>query len=511
MNTMTKEEDMSQRKRLMGWLPAIAFVLLMFALAGCGGGGGDESSGSSTPPPAQPSGVTVRAETAQATVSWAAVAGATSYNIYYSTTAGQETTSNGTKVANATSPKVITGLTNGMTYHFIVTAVDASGESAASSEVSATPLANPSGIQVTAGDGQVTVSWTAAAGATSYNIYYSTAAGQETTASGVKFPNATSPQVITGLTNSTTYYFVVTAVNASGESAASSEVSATPSVAVPAPPSGVTVTATTGQATVSWTAVAGATSYKVYYSATAGVTKSNATNSFPNATSPQVITGLIDGTTYYFIVTAADASGESAASSEVSATPLARPSGIQVTAGDGQVTVSWTAAAGATSYNIYYSTAAGQETTASGVKLPNATSPQVITGLTNGTTYYFVVTAVNNSGESIVSSEKSATPSAAPQPPPSPTGVKLTSPAVGQMHVTWNAVVGATSYNVYYLQATSPPTNAAVLATTPANTIATFLDVNGLTSGATYYVLVTAVNGAGESGTQTSAKAVTIL
>lgn len=288
--------------------------------------------------------------------------------------------------------------------------------------------------------------------------------------------------------------------------------SSSPTVLPPAQPSGVTVTAETAQASVSWTAVAGATSYNVYYSATSGVTKSNATNSVTNVTgTTTTVSNLIDGTPYYFIVTAVDASGESAASSEVSAIPLEKPKGNQVTAGNGQVTVSWTAAAGATSYNIYYSTAAGQETTASGVKFPNATSPQVITGLINGTTYYFVVTAVNDSGESSVSSEKSATPAAAPQPPASPTGVKVTSPAVGQMNVTWNAVVGATSYNVYYLQATSQPTNAAVLATTPANTTATSLTVPGLTSGATYYVLVTAVNAAGESGTQTSAKAVTIL
>jgi len=281
----------------------------------------------------------------------------------------------------------------------------------------------------------------------------------------------------------------------------------------PAQPSGVTVTAETAQATVSWTAVAGATSYNVYYSATAGVTKSNATNSVTNITgTTTTVSNLIDGTPYYFIVTAVDASGESTPSSEVSATPLDKPKGLQVTAGDTEVTVSWTAVAGATSYNIYYSTASGEETTPSGVKFPNVTSPpQVITGLTNGTTYYFVVTAVNDSGESSVSSEKSATPAVAPQPPASPTGVKVTSPAVGQMNVTWNTVVGATSYNVYYLQATSPPTNAAVLATTPVSTAAPPLDVPGLTSGKTYYVLVTALNGALESGTQTSAKAVTIL
>ncbi len=281
----------------------------------------------------------------------------------------------------------------------------------------------------------------------------------------------------------------------------------------PASPTGVIATATTGQATVSWTAVAGATSYNLYYSATAGVTKANATNSVINVTGTTTMaSNLIDGTPYYFIVTAVNASGESTASSEVSATPLARPKGIVVTAGNGQVTVSWAAVAGATAYNIYYSTASGQETTASGFKFPNAMSPpQVIPGLTNDTTYYFVVTAVNDSAESIVSSEKYATPSVAPQPPGSPTGVKVTSPASGQMNVTWNAVPGATSYNVYYLQAASQPSNTDVLDTTPANSTTNSLIVTGLISGKTYYVLVTALNAAGESGTQTSAKPITSL
>jgi fibronectin type 3 domain-containing protein len=280
----------------------------------------------------------------------------------------------------------------------------------------------------------------------------------------------------------------------------------------PAQPSGVTVTAETAQATVSWTAVAGATSYNVYYSATAGVTKSNATNSVTNVTgTTTTVSNLIDGTPYYFIVTAVDASGESAASSEVSAIPLEKPRGNQVTAGDGKVTVSWTAAAGATSYNIYYSTAAGQETTASGVKFPNATSPQVITGLINGTTYYFVVTAVNDSGESSVSSEKSATPAAAPQPPPSPTGVTVASTAAGEVTVSWNAVIGATSYNVYYLQSSSQPTTADVIANgAEQSTTSSPLTVTGLTSGATYWFTVTAMNAAGESGGQTSPKKIVV-
>lgn len=270
------------------------------------------------------------------------------------------------------------------------------------------------------------------------------------------------------------------------------------------------MTGGTSQAVVTWSAVPGATSYNVYYGSTTGVTKTTATNSVTGVTgSTCTVPSLLDGTAYYFVVTAENASGESAASAEVTATPLAKPTGIQVTGGDAQVTISWTGVTGATSYNVYYGTAAGVTTT-SGTLVANATSPQVITGLTNGTTYYFVVTAVDATGESVVSSEKSATPSVAPQPPGTPTKVTVTSPAIGQMSVTWTTVVGATSYNVYYLQSATVPTNAAVTATTPVNVTAPPAVVNGLTSGATYYVLVTAVDAAGESGTQTNPKSVVI-
>ncbi|MFA7404950.1 MAG: fibronectin type III domain-containing protein, partial [Pelobacteraceae bacterium] len=91
------------------------------------------------------------------------------------------------------------------------------------------------------------------------------------------------------------------------------------------------------------------------------------------------------------------------------------------------------------------------------------------------------------------------------------TGRVVTSTVAGQITVAWNQVAGATSYNVYYLQASSTPTKAAVLATTPATAATPPLNVTGLTSGATYYVLVTAVNAGGESGTQTNVQAITVL
>ncbi len=75
------------------------------------------------------------------------------------------------------------------------------------------------------------------------------------------------------------------------------------------------------------------------------------------------------------------------------------PAGVTATPGNGQVTIAWTAATDATSYNIYWSTTPGV-TPANGTKITNASSPYVQTGLINGTTYYYIVTSVNSHGES---------------------------------------------------------------------------------------------------------------
>jgi hypothetical protein len=85
--------------------------------------------------------------------------------------------------------------------------------------------AAPTGLAVTAGNAQAALTWNASTGATSYNVKRSTVSGSGYAT--VSSPTTTS-YTNTGLTNGTTYYFVVSAVNASGESANSSQVSATP-------------------------------------------------------------------------------------------------------------------------------------------------------------------------------------------------------------------------------------------------------------------------------------------
>lgn len=83
----------------------------------------------------------------------------------------------------------------------------------------------PTGLAVRLGDGQVVLTWTASARATSYRVSRATASGGAYTQVGT--PTATT-YTNAGLANGTTYYFVVTAVNAAGESAASNVASATP-------------------------------------------------------------------------------------------------------------------------------------------------------------------------------------------------------------------------------------------------------------------------------------------
>lgn len=87
------------------------------------------------------------------------------------------------------------------------------------------------------------------------------------------------------------------------------------------------------------------------------------------------------------------------------------PTGVTATPGNAQNTISWTAVTGATSYNIYWATTTG--VSKSSTKIASATSPYTHSPITNGTTYYYVVTSVNEIGESTESVQVSATPSAA--------------------------------------------------------------------------------------------------
>jgi fibronectin type 3 domain-containing protein len=312
-------------------------ILVAWGFSGCAGsasGGSNAGGNGSTPSgavaPATPVGLTATAGNAQITLTWTASANATTYNVKRGTTTGGPYTQISAPTATSFTD---TGLTDGATYFYVVSAVNSAGASANSVEVSAKPAAPaqvpavPTGLMAAAANTQVRLTWSANATATSYNV-------KRTTTTGGPYTKISSPSATnftdTGLTNGTTYFYVVSAVNSTGESANSAQASATPGAPTQSPsaPTGLTAAGGNTQISLAWTASSGATSYYIKRSATNGGPYSQvATASVPSL----VDTGLTNGTTYFYVVSALNSIGESPNSAQASAIPANAPVDVTIT------------------------------------------------------------------------------------------------------------------------------------------------------------------------------------
>lgn len=179
----------------------------------------------------------------------------------------------------------------------------------------------------------------------------------------------------------------------------------------PGIPSGLTATATSGQIGLTWTAASGATGYNIKRSETDGGPYTNLGTSTSLAYADTAVT---TGTTYYYVITATNAAGESANSNQASATAILAappvPSSLQTAAGNQEARVFWTGSPLADSYNVKRSLSSSgtYETIATGVTATGYHD----TGLTNGTSYYYRISAVNGGGESANSGSAVANPRA---------------------------------------------------------------------------------------------------
>ncbi len=291
---------------------------------------------------------------------------------------------------------------------------------------------------------------------------------------------------------------------------------AAPANTAPDAPTGVTATAGNAQATVSWTPPANnggsaITGYTVtpYIGAVAQTEVP-----FDDSATTRDITGLTNGTTYTFKVTASNLIGESAKSSASNAvTPTApatapgAPTIGTATAGDGQATLTWTAPASnggsaITGYTVTpYIGAAAQTPQVFGDTL----TTHIITGLTNGTAYTFKVAATNSVGTGSNSADSNVvTPAAVPGAPTIGTATAGNAKAT----LTWTAPASnggspITGYTV------TPYIGAAAQTPQVFGDTLTTHDVTGLTNGTAYTFKVAATNAAGTGAQSAASNAVT--
>jgi fibronectin type 3 domain-containing protein len=379
-----------------------------------------------TPPP--PSTLTAYAGNNCNLICWPVQPGATSYNILRSTTAGGGYAPVATGVTgpvcgsgwnNATF--LDTTAANGMAYYYVVQSVNPVGTSADSPEspgvtpdaaVSTSAPAAPTGLTVSsAGHQSVALNWNASAGANFYTVYRSTLFDNGGGASNVLGTIVLASNVTgtsytdTSPTDGSIYSYSVTAAGAGGASSNSSSAVAVP---LPAPPAGApgTLTATPSSVTnitLSWSAVSGAVGYVVQRA-----TSLNGTYLLLNSITETIYTdhGLNTNLTYYYRITPVNAGG--IGTSGLTTTKPAAPASLTAFAGNTEIFLVWPGSVGATGYVIHRGTSSGNETTtvASGVTGTN----YLDSGLTDGTAYYYVVSATGSAANSGNSPEASATP-----------------------------------------------------------------------------------------------------
>jgi LPXTG-motif cell wall-anchored protein len=398
--------------------------------------------------------------------------------------------------AGTTSPIVVGGLTNGVTYDVQIRAVNASGAGGWSGPAEGTPATVPDApfdLVAARGDGEATIVYSDGddGGSPITNHEYSIDGGGWVAFSP---PEVGSPVIIEELTNGTPYSIRLRAVNAVGPGAASSPVSVTPAT-VPDPPTNLIATPGDAQATIAFTVGAngGSPLTNHQYSVDGGRTWT--AFSPADTTSPVTISGLTNGETYRVILRAVNAVGVSAASEPVRftlATVPDAPFDLVATPGDTEATIVYSDGddGGSPITNHEYSIDGGGWVAFSP---PEVGSPVIIEELTNGTPYSIRLRAVNALGVSVPSEPVTVTPVPGPVLPDAPTNLV---PTPGDAQATIAFTPGADGGSPITNYEYSDDGGRTWTAFSPADTTSP-VTISGLTNGETYRIVLRAVNAVG--------------
>jgi len=439
---------------------------------------------------AAPAGVTaVYQQSKSILISWNPVPGATSYNVYYGTSNNAISILAGNELTDTSFTH--TGLSDGTTYYYCITAQNEERESARSQTVSRiTPPGIPTNLRSTSSThNSISLAWDTVTGAASYIIQRSI------THNGVFAQIGTSTTTTyndTNLSPSTTYYYKVVAQNASHNSEASDTLSEQ-TTAIPVPTNVTASAQSSSSIRITWNSISGASSYKIYRSSIVTGTYTqigtNTTNNYTN-------TNLTPSTTYFYKVSMVTNTGaESDQSIYVSAaTPaIAVPTNVTASAqSSSSIRISWTSVSEASSYRIYRSATASGTYTQIGT---NTTNSYTNTNLTPSTAYFYKVSTVTNTG---AESDQSVYVSANTPAIPVPTNLTASVQSAHIIYLSWSSVSEASSYRIYR-SATATGTYIQIGTSNTSNFTNT-----GLTASTTYYYKVSIITSSGVEGTQSA-------
>lgn len=429
--------------------------------------------------------------TSQVDLVWPDATGESGYVLERSPNGSTLWTTRAALAANATTWSD-TGLVAGTLYYYRLRATNTSGNSWPGGNSSAWTIPAATPLTVTAvSPTQVKLAWTNVAGETGFKIERSADGQADWAAVTMTAANVTA-YTESNLTADTTYFYRVTPTNSAGDGAAST-VKGTRTL-LPSPTGLAAAAVGTNRVDLTWPDSTGETGYVVE-------------RSLNNVAWSQVAvvaaddtdwsnTGLNAGTAYTYRVRAANAGGNSAASTAAGAVTVPGATAVSATGASAtQINLAWGNIAGETGYRVEVSTDNLQWTTLA-TKAANVTSHQA-TGLTADTLYYFRVTPFNAAGDAAATTVSRRTVMGAP------TGVAATALSATSIKLTWSDSGAETGYKIDWWNGKA----WALLASVAADT--TEWTKTGLVANRQYLYRVRASNAGGDSAQSATATVLT--
>ena len=453
------------------------------------------------------------------TLNWNSFAnnGTVTYKLYRSLTGAVGSWGSPINTPSALTTFTDSGLSENNIYYYMVTASNSTitpTTKNSTTQTNTTALATPpvlTNIAYSTTTG--TFQWNAVSGngSVNYSLYRSTSLPVSTSGGAICTNPASNTCTDSTMVSSSVYYYVVTATN-SQNTVTSTVITVTTKPNTPTAP---TTSATDGSVTITWASSVGSgtsaiTSYYVQRSRVLGSGYQNVngcTNISDSSRSCIDIVPTVDGSPYYYKVTAFTPGGDSLAASSATTvtpiTPITPITSVTTVTSSTNINLSWSGATGASSYKVYSSTTVGGSVPATGTLTACSSSPCNFTVGTLGQTIYYTIVA-SNSGTNTTATTQSAEASATP----------LNSPLLqvtaqnSQITVSWSSVTNATNYKIYYSSTSGQAISGNVLGCDALLTLS--CTISGLTNGQTYYFALSVTRSIGGTFIGTEASGVPI-